>query len=119
MALLNVKITIPAVLEYNTDTGEVAFKGEGTKAIAIAPVTQKQAVKPQVQTKEAPARAQRLINAKEVAMITGFSVYTIYDYAKAGIIPCLRPMGKRVYFEKGEIEKWMRGLSVKYAVERG
>lgn len=50
-----------------------------------------------------------LIDATEVAEITGFSTYTVWRMARQGRIPS-RKVGQRTRFVRDEIEQWVAGL---------
>lgn len=43
----------------------------------------------------------------EVANFTGLSKSYLYKLTSSGGIPCYKPKGKHIYFNKQEIEKWL------------
>lgn len=43
----------------------------------------------------------------EVADYTGLSKSYLYKLTSSGGIPCYKPNGKHIYFNKQEIEKWL------------
>lgn len=48
-----------------------------------------------------------VLNLNEVATYTGLSKSYLYHLTSTGGIPCYKPSGKIIYFNKDEIEKWM------------
>lgn len=43
----------------------------------------------------------------EACAYTGFSKSYLYKLTSAGRIPHYKPEGKRLYFDKGELDKWL------------
>ncbi len=61
--------------------------------------------------------AKTMLNVKEVAFITGLSPSTIYKATCESTIPYYKPNGKNVYFDRAEIEAWMRQNRIATAEE--
>jgi len=50
---------------------------------------------------------KRYLNIQEAADYTGFSIRTLYKWARSGMIPCFK-IGRLVKFDKLEIDKWFK-----------
>lgn len=48
-----------------------------------------------------------VLNLEEVAAYTGLSKSSLYKRTSTGGIPCYKPNGKHIYFNKTEIDKWL------------
>jgi excisionase family DNA binding protein len=48
-----------------------------------------------------------VLNFDEVATYTGLSKSYLYKLTSTGGIPCYKPQGKYIYFNKPEIDKWL------------
>jgi len=48
-----------------------------------------------------------VLNFEEVAAYTGLSKSYLYKLTSSGGIPCFKPQGKHIYFNKQEIDKWL------------
>jgi excisionase family DNA binding protein len=48
-----------------------------------------------------------VLNFDEVAVYTGLSKSYLYKLTSSGGIPCYKPNGKQIYFDKPEIDKWL------------
>ena len=48
-----------------------------------------------------------VLNFEEVAAYTGLSKSYLYKLTSSGGIPCYKPQGKHIYFNKPEIDKWL------------
>jgi excisionase family DNA binding protein len=48
-----------------------------------------------------------VLNLEEVATYTGLSKSCLYKKTSTGGIPCYKPNGKHIYFNKNEIDKWL------------
>jgi excisionase family DNA binding protein len=48
-----------------------------------------------------------VLNFDEVAVYTGLSKSHLYKLTSTGGIPCYKPNGKHIYFDKTEIDKWL------------
>jgi excisionase family DNA binding protein len=48
-----------------------------------------------------------VLNFKEVAAYTGLSESHLYKLTSTGGIPCYKPKGKHIYFNKSEIDDWL------------
>jgi len=48
-----------------------------------------------------------VLNFNEVASYTGLSKSYLYKLTSTGGIPCYKPQGKQIYFNKQEIDNWL------------
>jgi excisionase family DNA binding protein len=48
-----------------------------------------------------------VLNFEDVAAYTGLSKSYLYKLTCSGGIPCYKPQGKHIYFNKPEIDKWL------------
>jgi excisionase family DNA binding protein len=48
-----------------------------------------------------------VLNFDEVAAYTGLSKSHLYKLTCSGGIPCYKPQGKHIYFNKQEIDQWL------------
>ena len=48
-----------------------------------------------------------VLNFDEVAGYTGLSKSHLYKLTSTGGIPCYKPTGKKLYFNKEELDEWM------------
>ena len=48
-----------------------------------------------------------VLNFDEVASFTGLSKSYLYKLTCSGGIPCYKPQGKHIYFNKPEVEQWL------------
>ncbi len=48
-----------------------------------------------------------VLNFDEVATYTGLSKSYLYKLTSSGGIPCYKPQGKHIYFNKIEIDSWL------------
>lgn len=51
---------------------------------------------------------KNMLNIDDVALLTGLSKSHIYKLTSGRQIPYYKPNGKLMYFDKSEIENWMR-----------
>lgn len=49
-----------------------------------------------------------VLNFDEVAAYTGLSKSHLYKLTSTGGIPCYKPQGKHIYFNKLEIDQWLQ-----------
>jgi len=57
---------------------------------------------------EALLQSQKaVLNFDEVAAYTGLSKSYLYKLTCSGGIPCYKPQGKHIYFNKQEIDQWL------------
>jgi excisionase family DNA binding protein len=49
-----------------------------------------------------------VLNFDEVAAYTGLSKSYLYKLTCSGGIPCYKPQGKHIYFNKLEIDQWLQ-----------
>lgn len=49
-----------------------------------------------------------MLTIEDVCLITGFSAKRIYDLTSKKKIPYYKPLGGKVFFDKTEIENWLR-----------
>ena len=52
--------------------------------------------------------AKDVLTLDDVAMLTGLSKSYLYQLTCARQIPYYRPNGKQIYFDKKELETWMK-----------
>lgn len=52
--------------------------------------------------------AKNVLNIDDVAVLTGLSKSTLYKMTCAKEIPFYRPNGKMIFFDRKEIESWMK-----------
>lgn len=50
---------------------------------------------------------KRVLNFDEVCKYIGMSGSALYKMTSAGTIPCHKPRGKMLYFDKYEIDEWL------------
>jgi len=56
------------------------------------------------------AANKMVLTMREAAILTGLSLSHLYKLTSTGGIPCYRPAGKHLYFNREELEAWlMRG----------
>ena len=48
-----------------------------------------------------------VLNFDEVAAYTGLSKSYLYKLTCSGGVPCFKPQGKQIYFNKQEIDNWL------------
>ncbi len=48
-----------------------------------------------------------VLNFNEVVAYTGLSKSYLYKLTSSGGIPCYKPQGKQIYFNKQEIDHWL------------
>jgi excisionase family DNA binding protein len=48
-----------------------------------------------------------VLNFDETAVYTGLSKSHLYKLTSTGGIPCYKPHGKNIYFEKAQIDSWL------------
>ena len=48
-----------------------------------------------------------VLNFDEVAFYTGLSKSYLYKLTSTGGVPCYKPQGKHIYFNKQEIDQWL------------
>ena len=48
-----------------------------------------------------------VLNFNEVAVYTGLSKSYLYKLTSTGGIPCYKPQGKHIYFNKTELDDWL------------
>ena len=49
-----------------------------------------------------------LLTAEGAALLTGYSVKHLYKLAEDGVLKCYRPTKRRMFFEREDIENWIR-----------
>ena len=50
---------------------------------------------------------KKILNFDEVTAYTGLSKSYLYKLTCSGGIPCYKPQGKHIYFNKTEIDNWL------------
>jgi len=58
-----------------------------------------------------------VFNFDEVASYTNLSKSYLYKLTSTGGIPCYKPLGKHIYFNKLEIDQWLQ-RNPKYLVDK-
>ena len=48
-----------------------------------------------------------VLSLEEASVYTGLSKSHIYKLTSTGGIPCYKPTGKKLYFDKSELDEWM------------
>ena len=48
-----------------------------------------------------------VLNFDEAAEYTGLSKSHLYKMTSTGGVPCYKPTGKRIYFNKSELDEWL------------
>ncbi len=56
--------------------------------------------------------AKNSLTLAEAAKYLGISKSMLYKHTYTGIIPCYRPGGKMLYFERAELDNWVRQRGV-------
>lgn len=52
--------------------------------------------------------AKNVLTLDDVALLTGLSKNHLYNLTSRNEIPYYRPRGKQIYFDRAEIEAWMK-----------
>lgn len=52
--------------------------------------------------------AKNVLTLEDVALLTGLSKSYLYKLTCSKQIPYYRPNGKQIYFDRGEVEAWMK-----------
>ena len=52
--------------------------------------------------------AKNVLSFDDVALLTGLSKSYLYKLTSSGKIPHYKPSGKMIYFDRKELENWMR-----------
>ena len=50
---------------------------------------------------------KKVLNLAEVLLLTGLSKSYVYKLTSTGGIPCYKPQGKHIFFNKDEVESWL------------
>ncbi|MFW5762237.1 MAG: helix-turn-helix transcriptional regulator [Cyclobacteriaceae bacterium] len=50
---------------------------------------------------------KKVLNFAETAIYTGLSKSHLYKLTSTGGIPCYKPQGKFIYFDRDELDAWM------------
>lgn len=61
--------------------------------------------------------AKTVLTLNDVALLTGLSKSHLYKMTCQKQIPYYRPNGKQIYFDRGEVEAWMKQNRVSSAQE--
>ena len=48
-----------------------------------------------------------VLNFDEASVYTGLSKSHLYKLTSTGGVPCYKPTGKKLYFDKEELDEWM------------
>lgn len=54
--------------------------------------------------------ANTLMSLDEAAVYTGYAKSYLYRLTSSGVLPCYRPTKRRVFVDRYELEKWIRGV---------
>lgn len=49
-----------------------------------------------------------VLNMREASILTGISLSHLYKLTCTGGIPCYKPTGKAIYFNRSELEAWLQ-----------
>ncbi|WP_370862032.1 helix-turn-helix transcriptional regulator [Parabacteroides faecis] len=52
--------------------------------------------------------AKQILNFEDVMFLTGLSKSHLYKLTSSHLIPHYKPMGKQIYFDRLEIEAWLK-----------
>ena len=52
--------------------------------------------------------AKNVLTLEDVALLTGLSKSHLYKLTCTHQIPYYKPNGKQIYFDRGEVEAWMK-----------
>lgn len=60
-------------------------------------------------------RAQKgtLMSLDEVSLYTGYAKSYLYKLVGSGELPCYRPTKRRVFVERDDVDRWIRGAEFK------
>lgn len=61
-----------------------------------------------LETRIAELSAKQILNLDDVAMLTGLSKSYLYRLTSTHKIPYYKPSGKIMYFDRKDVEGWMR-----------
>ena len=61
--------------------------------------------------------AKKMLNMDDVAMLTGLSKNYVYRLTCTHALPFYKPNGKQIYFDREDIEAWMRSNRVDSVAE--
>jgi excisionase family DNA binding protein len=50
---------------------------------------------------------KKVLTLEEASLFLGYAKSTIYKLTSSGILPYSKPNGKKIYFERDALEKWM------------
>ena len=64
-------------------------------------------IKQMKQLKSAIYNTKKVLNFKEAREYTGLSNSQLYKLTRNNQIPCHRPSGRLIYFDKDELDKWL------------
>ncbi len=56
--------------------------------------------------------AKTILNFKEAKDYTGLSSSQLYKLTRLNVIPCYRPTGRLIYFNREELDTWLMSNSV-------
>ena len=52
--------------------------------------------------------AKNVLNIDDVVLLTGYSKQHVYNLTCKNLIPYYKPNGKNMYFDRREVENWMK-----------
>jgi excisionase family DNA binding protein len=50
-----------------------------------------------------------VLNMLEASELTGYSLSHMYKLTSTGGVPCYKPNGKEIFFNREELEQWLQG----------
>lgn len=62
---------------------------------------------PQTSKTKTMEENEKMLTTKEAAKFLGLSLSGLYKLIANGTIPCYKPLKRKIYFDKEELEKWM------------
>ena len=89
-----------------TGSGAIAHKLQATKTAKI--MEEKILMRLDAIERYALLGAKQVLTIGDVALLTGLSKGYLYKLTCARQIPHYKPNGKQMYFDRAEIEDWMR-----------
>jgi excisionase family DNA binding protein len=62
--------------------------------------------------------SKRILTAEEGAQFLDIAVSYLYKLTSAGVLPYSKPAGKKIYFLREDLERWVMGARMPGAAER-
>lgn len=70
-----------------------------------------------IDSKTKPTAYKKVLTFDETAEFAGISKSYLYKLTSGGIIPHSKPLGKLIYFDREQVEKWLLGKPIKTNAE--